>query len=60
MHKEPDELMKLVEAARRLAVDVKTVRRYIRKGALKAHRLPSGHYRISESALKECQTEKTT
>lgn len=50
-----DDLMKLVDAARRLCVDVKTVRRYIRKGALRATKLPSGHYRVSEAALKECQ-----
>lgn len=45
-------LLKVAEVATRLNVEPKTVRRYIEKGALVAVKLPSGHWRVPEEALR--------
>lgn len=49
-----EQLLTVREAAKKLHVGPRTVLRYIAKGALKARRLPSGYYRITETAIQEC------
>lgn len=46
-----DPLLKVSEVARRLSVEPKQVRKWIKCGALRARRLPLGQYRIAESEL---------
>lgn len=43
------------QAAQRLGVQPRTVRRWIKAGGLRAKRLPSGTLRIPASALSECR-----
>jgi excisionase family DNA binding protein len=41
------------EAATALGVCERTLRRYIRSGQIRSHRLPGGHYRIPQEAIDE-------
>jgi excisionase family DNA binding protein len=41
------------EAAVRLGVCDRTLRRYIAAGHISAYRLPGGHYRVGEDAIEE-------
>jgi excisionase family DNA binding protein len=50
----PTTPMSTGEAAKRLGVCERTVRRYIEAGQLQADILPSGHARIAPHALDEC------
>ncbi len=45
--------LKLSEAAARLGVCEKTLRRYMQADRIRYHRLPGGHYRIPEDAIDE-------
>ena len=47
----PEQLLTVPEVARRFRCRVETVRRWIAKGVLPAHVLPSGEYRIREQDL---------
>lgn len=49
-----ERLLTTSEAAEQLHVVPRTVLRYIANGVLKAKRLPSGYYRITETAVREC------
>lgn len=40
------------ELAAEFGLTTKTVRRHIRRGWLRAHRLPDGHYRLPEEAIQ--------
>lgn len=51
-----DRLLKVAEAASRLNVSSKTIRKYIDAGLLPAVRLPSRQFRIKESDLKQVTT----
>ena len=53
-HDSPAPMMRLDEVARRMDVTVKTVRRYVTKGALEVVRLPSGRIRVTEDAYRAC------
>lgn len=48
-----DRLLEVSHAAKRLNVSQDTVRGFIRSGFLPALKLPTGYYRIRESALEE-------
>jgi excisionase family DNA binding protein len=50
----PVPMMRVREVARRLDVEVKTVRRWLLKGALAGIKLPSGEWRVTEAALHDC------
>jgi excisionase family DNA binding protein len=50
---ELDRGLTTAEAATALGVHVRTLRRYISLGLLAHRRLPGGHYRIPESAIRE-------
>jgi excisionase family DNA binding protein len=45
-------LLRPAQAAALLCVSTRTLRRYLRSGALASYRLPSGQLRISEAALE--------
>jgi excisionase family DNA binding protein len=45
-------LLRPAQAAAILSVSTRTLRRYLRSGALASYRLPSGQLRISEAALE--------
>jgi|SRR5580692_9814988 excisionase family DNA binding protein len=45
-------LLRPAQAAAFLCVSTRTLRRYLRSGALASYRLPSGQVRISEAALE--------
>ena len=45
-------LLRPAQAAAFLCVSTRTLRRYLRSGALASYRLPSGQLRISEAALE--------
>jgi excisionase family DNA binding protein len=53
----PEDLLTVQEVAKRLRVDASTVRRWIRKGTLRAVALPASGpyqaYRVETSALRE-------
>ncbi len=44
----PEDLLKVEEAARLLKVRRETIRRYIKRGQLKAITLPGGDFRLKE------------
>ncbi len=50
--KDPTPLLRPAQAAAFLCVSTRTLRRYLRSGALASYRLPSGQLRISEAALE--------
>ena len=45
--------LKCSEAAARLGICERTLRRYMQAGRIRYHRLPGGHYRIPEDAIEE-------
>jgi excisionase family DNA binding protein len=45
------------QAAAKLGVCEKTLRRYLKAGRVRFHRLPGGHFRIPESAIAEFFSE---
>jgi excisionase family DNA binding protein len=49
-----DRPLRLTAAALRLGVSTRTVLRYIAAGKLLATKLPSGHWRVHESAIRAC------
>lgn len=50
-------VLKVAEACIRLKVTQQTVRKYVKAGKLTAKRLPSGHWRITESSVAALLTE---
>jgi len=48
-----DRLLRVSVAAKRIDVSTRTVLRYIASGHLPATKLPSGHWRIAESAVRD-------
>lgn len=48
-----EDQLKCREAAARLGICERTLRRYMRAGRIRYHRLPGGHYRIPEDAIEE-------
>lgn len=53
-------LLRPAQAAAFLCVSTRTLRRYLRSGALPSYRLPSGQLRISEAALEGMLQEHAT
>jgi excisionase family DNA binding protein len=51
------ELLSSTEAAAKLGVCERTLRRYIKSGRIQYHRLPGGHYRIAEDAIRDFWAE---
>jgi excisionase family DNA binding protein len=49
--------LKCSEAAAKLGVCEKTLRRYMKADRIRFHRLPGGHFRIPESAIDEFWAE---
>jgi len=45
--------LKCSEAAARLGICERTLRRYMQADRIRYHRLPGGHYRIPEDAIEE-------
>lgn len=54
-----DEDLTVQQAARRLGVSYTSIRRYIKRNALRAWRItPNGPWRIPESAIEELKEER--
>lgn len=53
MPEQIEPLMKTAEVAKRLAVDIATVRMWARDGKLKGSATPSGRWRFSETDLQK-------
>jgi excisionase family DNA binding protein len=51
-------VLRIRDVARELGVSTKTVHRWIDAGKLTATRLPSGHWRVHESAILELLIER--
>jgi excisionase family DNA binding protein len=49
--------LKCSEAAARLGICERTLRRYMQADRIRYHRLPGGHYRIPEDAIAEFWSE---
>jgi excisionase family DNA binding protein len=49
--------LKCSEAAARLGICERTLRRYMQADRIRYHRLPGGHYRIPEGAIDEFWSE---
>jgi len=49
--------LKCSEAAAKLGICERTLRRYMKAGRIRFHRLPGGHFRIPESAIEEFWSE---
>lgn len=52
-----ERVLKVSEVVHRLRVTRQTVRKYVSAGKLKAKKLPSGHWRISEASVLALLTE---